>query len=204
MDLGFWRHTGRREEPWEEIPLLVLHRNRFVPVFLPFASRTQSQSGKNGTKFPLNVSRKVQALLSPFPLFQENFANSALQEGAKQEKSISPLGILCFPAFLRPRGFLGCQSFHHGEIFVFQRILGCSDLELPPNPFNSNLFQTKQRRVWQREFGIGSKAQPNLGLSSALTSSGATNPFPRSQKRGFSPQEAAALGSFHLNFKVFP
>lgn len=149
MDPGFWRHAGRREEPWEEIPLLVLHCHRFVPVFLPFATRTQSRSGKNGTKFPLNVCRKIQALLSPFPLIQENFANSALQEEGKREKSISPLGILCFPAFLRPRGFLGCQSFHHGEIFVFQRILGCSDLEMTPSPFNSNLFQTKQRRVWQ-------------------------------------------------------
>lgn len=67
MDLRFWSHVGRREEPWEEIPLLVLHRDRFVPFFLPFAPRSQSQSGKKGKKFPLDVSRKIQALLSPFP-----------------------------------------------------------------------------------------------------------------------------------------
>lgn len=115
--------------------------------------------GKWEKKFPLDSSRRIRALLNPFPLSQENVANSALQEGGRKrgEKSIYRQGILCFPAFPHPGGFLGCRGFYPAEIFAVLRFLGRSDSELPPNPFNSNLFRRKQRRrVRQWEWGTGS------------------------------------------------
>lgn len=161
MDPGFWSHAGRREEPWGEIPRLVLHGHRFVLAFL-LCIQESEPAWEKWKKNPSGCAQENRGSAEAFPLFQENIANfTQEEEGIQGEKSIYSPGILCFPDFPHLRGFLGCRGFHHREIFLIWRFLGCSDLELSPNPFNSNLFQGKQRR----RFGSVNRGQgEKLGL----------------------------------------
>lgn len=92
--------------------------SRFSPS--PLCIQESEPLWENGKKkFPLDSSRRIRALLNPFPLSQENVANSALQEGGKNEEKNPFIAreFWVFPIFLT-RG-----DFWDAEVFIPRRFL---------------------------------------------------------------------------------
>lgn len=156
MDPGFWRHAGRREEPWEEIPLLVLHCHRFVPVFLPFATRTQSRSGKNPwDKIPSECVQENPGSAEPLPFNPGKFCKFRSARGGKARKIHFSPGNSVFSCFSLSQGIFGVPKFSsHGDFCIPEdfRMLRFGDDAKPLQlkPFPNQTKKSLAVRIWDR------------------------------------------------------